>query len=82
MPVRFLNDPDDEKYQEATNKFEGKWHQGDFAEWMLSNGIIIHGRSDATQPRRFRIGTRNIRCCRYFETDQRKRSCESKLEWR
>ena len=62
MPVRFLNDPDDEKYREAYfNKFEGKWHQGDFAEWTLSNGIIIHGRSDATlNPGGVRIGTAEI----------------------
>ncbi len=62
MPVRFLNDPDDEKYQKAYfNKFEGKWHQGDFAEWTSSNGIIIHGRSDATlNPGGVRIGTAEI----------------------
>jgi acetoacetyl-CoA synthetase len=62
MPVKFLNDFNGDKYQNAYfKKFPGKWHQGDFAEWTSTNGIIIHGRSDATlNPGGVRIGTAEI----------------------
>lgn len=75
MPVQFLNDPDGNKYRDAYFKrFEGKWHQGDFAEWTSSNGIIIHGRSDATlNPGGVRIGTAEI----YAVVDTLKQISES-----
>src|SRR5690606_37849868 len=49
MPVMFWNDPDGRKYRAAYfERFPGIWHHGDFAEWTRHNGLIIHGRSDAT----------------------------------
>ena len=62
MPLSFLNDKTGEKYHSAYyQRYEGKWHQGDFAEWTPNNGIIIHGRSDATlNPGGVRIGTAEI----------------------
>ena len=62
MPISFLDDETGEKYQSAYfNRYEGKWHQGDFAEWTPTDGIIIHGRSDATlNPGGVRIGTAEI----------------------
>ena len=62
MPIAFLNDETGEKYRSAYfEKYEGKWHQGDFAEWTQTNGVIIHGRSDTTlNPGGVRIGTAEI----------------------
>jgi acetoacetyl-CoA synthetase len=62
MPVKFWNDPDGEKYHSAYfARFENIWHHGDFAEWTLHGGIVIHGRSDATlNPGGVRIGTAEI----------------------
>jgi acetoacetyl-CoA synthetase len=62
MPLAFLNDETGEKYSSAYfDQYEGKWHQGDFAEWTPTGGIIIHGRSDATlNPGGVRIGTAEI----------------------
>jgi acetoacetyl-CoA synthetase len=62
MPVGFWNDPDGKKYRAAYfDRFPGVWHHGDFAEWTEHNGIIIHGRSDATlNPGGVRIGTAEI----------------------
>ena len=62
MPLKFLHDTDGEKYQNAYfRRYEGKWHQGDFAEKTPTSGIIIHGRSDATlNPGGVRIGTAEI----------------------
>tara|TARA_B100000686_G_scaffold347656_1_gene436834 strand:+ start:2378 stop:4321 length:1944 start_codon:yes stop_codon:yes gene_type:complete len=62
MPLSFLNDETGEKYRSAYyQRYEGKWHQGDFAEWTPNNGIIIHGRSDATlNSGGVRIGTAEI----------------------
>ena len=62
MPLSFLNDETGEKYHSAYyQRYEGKWHQGDFAEWTPNNGIIIHGRSDATlNSSGVRIGTAEI----------------------
>ena len=42
-------------------RFPGIWAHGDFAEWTVHGGIIIHGRSDATlNPGGVRIGTAEI----------------------
>jgi acetoacetyl-CoA synthetase len=62
MPVMFWNDPDGAKYRGAYfERFENVWCHGDFAEWTHHDGIIIHGRSDATlNPGGVRIGTAEI----------------------
>jgi acetoacetyl-CoA synthetase len=62
MPVGFWNDPDGRKYHDAYfARFENIWHHGDFAEWTEHDGIVIHGRSDATlNPGGVRIGTAEI----------------------
>jgi len=62
MPVAFWNDPDGKKYRAAYfERFENVWCHGDFAEWTLHGGMIIHGRSDATlNPGGVRIGTAEI----------------------
>ena len=62
MPLRFWNDPDGERYHKAYfATFPGLWHHGDFAEITANDGVIIHGRSDATlNPGGVRIGTAEI----------------------
>ena len=59
MPIGFWNDPDGEKYHSAYfERFDNVWCHGDFAEWTVHDGIVIHGRSDATlNPGGVRIGT-------------------------
>jgi len=62
MPLYFWNDPDNRKYQSAYfNVYPGAWRHGDYAEITENNGVIIHGRSDATpNPGGVRIGTAEI----------------------
>ncbi|MFZ1326121.1 MAG: acetoacetate--CoA ligase [Candidatus Contendobacter sp.] len=62
MPVGFWNDPDGKKYRAAYfERFPGVWHHGDFCEITVHDGLIIHGRSDATlNPGGVRIGTAEI----------------------
>jgi acetoacetyl-CoA synthetase len=62
MPLGFWDDPGDERYRAAYfDRFEGLWHQGDFAERTHEGGFVIHGRSDATlNPGGVRIGTAEI----------------------
>ncbi|MDD5297025.1 MAG: acetoacetate--CoA ligase [Rhodocyclaceae bacterium] len=62
MPVGFWNDPDGEKYRAAYfERFPGIWCHGDFCEITEHEGLIIHGRSDATlNPGGVRIGTAEI----------------------
>ena len=62
MPLQFWNDPDGERYHKAYfSTFPGIWHHGDFAEITANDGVIIHGRSDATlNPGGVRIGTAEI----------------------
>ena len=62
MPVAFWNDADGEKYNNAYfARFPGIWCHGDWCEWTANNGLIIHGRSDATlNPGGVRIGTAEI----------------------
>lgn len=62
MPISFWNDPDGKKYRAAYfDRFEGIWCHGDFAEWTGRDGMVIHGRSDATlNPGGVRIGTAEI----------------------
>ncbi|RLP22972.1 acetoacetate--CoA ligase [Mesorhizobium sp. YM1C-6-2] len=62
MPVAFWNDPDGKKYHAAYfERFDNVWCHGDFAEWTVHGGMVIHGRSDATlNPGGVRIGTAEI----------------------
>ena len=61
-PVWFWNDPEQRKYRAAYfAKHSGVWVHGDFAEHTASDGLIVHGRSDATlNPGGVRIGTAEI----------------------
>jgi acetoacetyl-CoA synthetase len=62
MPVAFWNDPSGEKYRAAYfDRFPNVWRHGDWAELTDHDGLIIHGRSDATlNPGGVRIGTAEI----------------------
>jgi acetoacetyl-CoA synthetase len=62
MPVAFWNDPDGSAYRAAYfERFPGVWRHGDWAELTVHDGLIIHGRSDATlNPGGVRIGTAEI----------------------
>ena len=62
MPVAFHGDPDGSKYQSAYfDHFPGVWRHGDWAELTEHDGLVIHGRSDATlNPGGVRIGTAEV----------------------
>ena len=62
MPVAFWRDPDGAKYRAAYfEHFPNVWRHGDWAELTEHEGLIIHGRSDATlNPGGVRIGTAEI----------------------
>ncbi|HWE41266.1 MAG TPA: acetoacetate--CoA ligase [Gemmatimonadaceae bacterium] len=62
MPVAFWRDPDGAKYRAAYfEHFPNVWRHGDWAELTEHDGVIIHGRSDATlNPGGVRIGTAEI----------------------
>jgi acetoacetyl-CoA synthetase len=62
MPIGFFNDPDGSKYRAAYfERFPGVWCHGDWVEITAHDGMIIHGRSDATlNPGGVRIGTAEI----------------------
>ena len=62
MPIGFWNDVDGSRYHAAYfDRFDNVWCHGDFAEWTAHDGLIIHGRSDATlNPGGVRIGTAEI----------------------
>ncbi|HEY0928948.1 MAG TPA: acetoacetate--CoA ligase [Gemmatimonas sp.] len=62
MPVAFWNDPDGAQYRAAYfEHFPGVWRHGDWAELTTHDGLVIHGRSDATlNPGGVRIGTAEI----------------------
>ena len=62
MPIGFWNDPDGSKYYSAYfEMFDNVWRHGDWATLSENDGIIIHGRSDATlNPGGIRIGTAEI----------------------
>jgi acetoacetyl-CoA synthetase len=62
MPVGFWNDPDGTRYHGAYfARFPGAWCHGDYAELTVHDGLVIHGRSDATlNPGGVRIGTAEI----------------------
>jgi acetoacetyl-CoA synthetase len=62
MPVAFWDDPDGARYRAAYfDSFPGVWRHGDWAELTPHDGLVIHGRSDATlNPGGVRIGTADI----------------------
>jgi acetoacetyl-CoA synthetase len=62
MPVGFWNDPEGDRYHDAYfSRFPGIWAHGDFASWTTHDGLVIHGRSDATlNAGGVRIGTAEI----------------------
>ena len=62
MPVAFWRDPDGAKYRAAYfEHYPNVWRHGDWAELTEHDGLIIHGRSDATlNPGGVRIGTAEI----------------------
>ncbi len=62
MPVSFWDDPEGARYRASYfERFPGVWAHGDFAEITPHDGVIIHGRSDATlNPGGVRIGTAEI----------------------
>jgi acetoacetyl-CoA synthetase len=71
MPISFLHDPQNEKYEKAYfSRFPKVWHHGDFITHFPHGGITVHGRSDSTlNPGGVRIGTAEI--YRLVETDPR-----------
>jgi acetoacetyl-CoA synthetase len=62
LPLGFWNDPQGERYRAAYfERFPGVWCHGDYVEITEHDGMIIHGRSDATlNPGGVRIGTAEI----------------------
>lgn len=62
MPVSFWNDPDGAKYRAAYfEAWPNAWRHGDWATLTTHDGLVIHGRSDATlNPGGVRIGTAEI----------------------
>jgi acetoacetyl-CoA synthetase len=62
MPIGFWNDPDGSRYRAAYfERFPGYWCHGDWVELTAHDGLVIHGRSDATlNPGGVRIGTAEI----------------------
>ena len=62
MPLGFWNDVSSERYSAAYfERFPGVWAQGDLCEITRHDGLVIHGRSDATlNPGGVRIGTAEI----------------------
>jgi acetoacetyl-CoA synthetase len=62
MPLGFWNDPDGSQFHATYfERFPGLWQQGDWAELTEHDGMVIHGRSDATlNPGGVRIGTAEI----------------------
>ncbi len=62
MPVAFWNDPDGALYRAAYfDHIPGVWRHGDWVELTEHDGLIVHGRSDATlNPGGVRIGTAEV----------------------
>jgi acetoacetyl-CoA synthetase len=62
MPVAFWNDADGAKYRAAyCDMYPNVWRHGDWCELTDHDGLVIHGRSDATlNPGGVRIGTAEI----------------------
>jgi acetoacetyl-CoA synthetase len=62
MPVRFWNDPGDERYKAAYfEDYPGIWRQGDWVRFTERGSCVITGRSDATLNRGgIRMGTSEL----------------------
>ena len=62
QPIGFWGDQDKSKFSHAYfERFPGVWHQGDFITVTQDQGVMVHGRSDATlNPGGVRIGTAEI----------------------
>ena len=62
MPVAFWDDPGAIKYRAAYfESFANTWRHGDWAAITSHDGLVIHGRSDATlNPGGVRIGTAEL----------------------
>jgi acetoacetyl-CoA synthetase len=62
MPICFWNDPSGSKYRAAYfETYPNVWRHGDWCEWTVHGGLVIHGRSDAVlNPGGVRIGTAEI----------------------
>jgi len=62
MPVRFWNDPGDERYIEAYfSTYPGVWRHGDWIRITTRGSAVIYGRSDSTINRGgIRIGTAEV----------------------
>ena len=62
MPLGFWGDDDGERYRKAYfDRYPGVWMHGDWASLTGHDGMIIHGRSDATlNASGVRIGTAEI----------------------
>jgi acetoacetyl-CoA synthetase len=62
MPLGFLDDDGGQRYCATYfEHFHGIWHHGDDASFTQNDGIVIHGRSDATlNPGGVRIGTAEV----------------------
>ena len=75
MPVAFWNDADGAKYRAAYFEvYPNVWRHGDWAEITQHDGLVIHGRSDATlNPGGVRIGTAEI----YRQVEQLEEVIES-----
>jgi acetoacetyl-CoA synthetase len=75
MPVAFWDDADAAKYRAAYfETFPNTWRHGDWAAITAHNGLVIHGRSDATlNPGGVRIGTAEI----YRQVEQLEEIVES-----
>jgi acetoacetyl-CoA synthetase len=65
MPVKFWNDPGNERYRESYfEMFPGVWRHGDWIKFNERGGCVIYGRSDATINRKgIRMGTSEIYAC-------------------
>ena len=62
MPVRFWNDPGDERYIDAYfSTYPGVWRHGDWIRITTRGSAVIYGRSDSTINRGgIRIGTAEV----------------------
>jgi acetoacetyl-CoA synthetase len=62
MPVRFWNDPGDERYRDAYfDMYPGVWRQGDWVRFSEQGTCVLTGRSDATLNRGgVRMGTSEL----------------------
>lgn len=62
MPIRFWNDPDDERYRAAYfEQFPGVWRHGDWITVTDRGSVVVHGRSDSTLNRHgVRMGSSDI----------------------